>query len=80
MPRECSTVSLSASSARCKWTVCSFKAMSRVLAGFTDGRADEGVGAGEATLVDRWTGHLLERAESLGGQIEFMRGRAGGAP
>ncbi|RYV49862.1 NADH-quinone oxidoreductase subunit NuoE [Pengzhenrongella frigida] len=30
-------------------SVCSFKQMSRVLAGFTDGRADEGVGAGEAT-------------------------------
>ena len=31
-------------------SVASFKAMSRVLAGFSDGRADEGVGAGEATL------------------------------
>jgi len=31
-------------------SVCSFKAMSRVLAGFTDGRADEGVGAGPATV------------------------------
>ncbi|NMR18803.1 NADH-quinone oxidoreductase subunit NuoE [Cellulomonas fimi] len=31
-------------------SVCSFKQMSRVLAGFTDGRADEGVGAGEPTL------------------------------
>jgi NADH-quinone oxidoreductase subunit E len=30
-------------------SVCSFKAMSRVLAGFSDGRADEGVGAGPAT-------------------------------
>ena len=30
-------------------SVCSFKAMSRVLAGFPDGRADEGVGAGEPT-------------------------------
>src|SRR5690606_26515804 len=30
--------------------VCSFKAMSRILAGFDDGRADEGVGAGPATL------------------------------
>ncbi|NCT91629.1 NADH-quinone oxidoreductase subunit NuoE [Cellulomonas sp. APG4] len=34
-------------------SVCSFKAMSRVLAGFPDGRADEGVGAGEATVVGR---------------------------
>jgi len=32
-------------------SVCSFKQMSRVLAGFTDGRADEGVGAGEPTLA-----------------------------
>jgi NADH-quinone oxidoreductase subunit E len=32
-------------------SVCSFRAMSRVLAGFEDGRADEGVGAGEPTLA-----------------------------
>jgi len=31
-------------------TVCTFKEVSRVLAGFPDGRADEGVGAGEPTL------------------------------
>ena len=31
--------------------VCSFKHVSRVLAGFSDGRADEGVGAGPATLL-----------------------------
>ncbi|KNX36281.1 NADH-quinone oxidoreductase subunit NuoE [Luteipulveratus halotolerans] len=31
-------------------SVCGFKQMSRVLAGFTDGRADEGVGAGAASL------------------------------
>jgi NADH-quinone oxidoreductase subunit E len=31
-------------------SVCTFKEMSRVLAGFSDGRADEGVGAGEATM------------------------------
>jgi NADH-quinone oxidoreductase subunit E len=31
--------------------VCSFKEVSRVLAGFEDGRAGEGVGAGPATLV-----------------------------
>lgn len=30
-------------------SVCSFKAMSRVLAGFSDGRADEGTGAGTPT-------------------------------
>lgn len=32
-------------------SVCSFKQMSRVLAGFSDGRADEGVGAGPATVA-----------------------------
>jgi NADH-quinone oxidoreductase subunit E len=31
--------------------VCTFKEVSRVLAGFEDGRADEGVGAGEASLL-----------------------------
>ena len=31
--------------------VCSFKAVSRVLAGFHDGLADEGVGAGPASLA-----------------------------
>nr|WP_284289612.1 NAD(P)H-dependent oxidoreductase subunit E [Angustibacter aerolatus] len=31
--------------------VCTFKQVSRVLAGFDDGRADEGVGAGDASLV-----------------------------
>jgi NADH-quinone oxidoreductase subunit E len=31
--------------------VCTFKEISRVLAGFEDGRADEGVGAGEASLL-----------------------------
>ena len=31
-------------------SVCTFKQMSRVLAGFSDGRANEGVGAGPATL------------------------------
>ena len=32
-------------------SVCTFKQVSRLLAGFTDGRADEGVGAGPASLV-----------------------------
>jgi len=32
-------------------SVCTFKEMSRVLAGFGDGRADEGVGAGAPTLA-----------------------------
>jgi NADH-quinone oxidoreductase subunit E len=31
--------------------VCTFKEVSRVLAGFADGRADEGVGAGAASLL-----------------------------
>jgi len=31
--------------------VCTFKQVSRVLAGFEDGRADEGVGAGPASLL-----------------------------
>jgi len=34
-------------------TVVNFREMSRVLAGFTDGRADEGLGAGPATVVGR---------------------------
>ncbi|HEY3436249.1 MAG TPA: NADH-quinone oxidoreductase subunit NuoE [Actinotalea sp.] len=34
-------------------SVCSFKQMSRVLAGFSDGRADEGIGAGPQTLVGK---------------------------
>jgi NADH-quinone oxidoreductase subunit E len=38
-------------------SVCSFKQMSRVLAGFNDGRADEGVGAGPQTKA----GTLLAR-------------------
>jgi NADH-quinone oxidoreductase subunit E len=32
-------------------SVCTFRQMSRVLAGFPDGRADEGVGAGEPSLA-----------------------------
>ncbi len=43
-------------------SVCSFKQMSRVLAGFPDGRADEGVGAGEATL----RGTLLAKERGWG--------------
>jgi len=39
--------------------VCTFKQVSRVLAGFPDGRADEGVGAGPASLQ----GTLLARRE-----------------
>jgi len=40
-------------------SVCTFKEMSRVLAGFLDTRADEGVGAGPASLQ----GTLLARRE-----------------
>ncbi|MFP5336633.1 MAG: NADH-quinone oxidoreductase subunit NuoE [Actinomycetes bacterium] len=51
--------------------VCSFKEISRVLAGFADGRADEGVGAGEATLrgnvVARRQGWTPERGVPAGG-------------
>lgn len=58
-------------------SVCSFKAMSRVLAGFSDGRADEGVGAGEPTL--RGTKLAQERgwtAPPLPGEEPPARGRA----
>jgi NADH-quinone oxidoreductase subunit E len=43
-------------------TLCTFKEMSRVLAGFPDGRANEGPAAGPATLVG------LEIAQHAGGQ------------
>ena len=43
--------------------VCSFKEVSRVLAGFTDGLADEGVGAGPASLAG------LKVAQALEGSI-----------
>jgi NADH-quinone oxidoreductase subunit E len=42
--------------------VCSFKQVSRVLAGFSDGLADEGVGAGPASLV----GLKVARAQKNG--------------
>jgi len=38
-------------------SVCSFKQMSRVLAGFHDGLADEGVGAGPASVVGLEVAH-----------------------
>src|SRR5690606_9735153 len=54
-------------------SVCTFKQMSRVLAGFTDGRADEGVGAGEPTLAGLrlarehgWTAPAGETAAEAG--------------
>jgi NADH-quinone oxidoreductase subunit E len=54
--------------------VCTFKEVSRVLAGFDDGRADEGVGAGEATLrgnvVARRQGWTPERGVPAGGTYD----------
>ena len=51
-------------------TVCTFKQMSRVLAGFPDGLADQGVGAGPASLrglevahENGWEAPRAERAE-----------------
>jgi NADH-quinone oxidoreductase subunit E len=44
--------------------VCSFKEVSRVLAGFEDGRASEGVGAGPATLAGL---EAASRAAAKGG-------------
>ncbi|MFC5997364.1 NADH-quinone oxidoreductase subunit NuoE [Quadrisphaera sp. GCM10027208] len=61
--------------------VCTFKEVSRVLAGFPDGRADEGVGAGDATLrgnvVARQQGWTPERGVPAGGGRD---GAAGGGP
>ncbi|WP_163540732.1 NADH-quinone oxidoreductase subunit NuoE [Occultella kanbiaonis] len=52
-------------------TVATFREVSRVLAGFEDGRADEGIGAGPATLVGLemsrakgWTAPAAEAAET----------------
>ncbi|WP_369370931.1 NADH-quinone oxidoreductase subunit NuoE [Promicromonospora sp. Populi] len=54
-------------------SVCSFKQMSRVLAGFPDGRADEGGPAGEPTLAGLriarergWTAPSAEQARTSG--------------
>jgi NADH-quinone oxidoreductase subunit E len=58
--------------------VCSFKQVSRVLAGFPDGRADEGVQAGEATLrgnvVARQQGWTPERGVPAGGSGDGQAG------
>lgn len=55
-------------------SVCSFRQMSRVLAGFPDGRAGEGVGAGHASLAglkvareNDWTAPPVEQAASVDG-------------
>src|SRR3954452_11853464 len=52
-------------------SVCSFRQMSRVLAGFSDGRANEGVAAGPATL----RGTLL--AKERGWQAPASKERRG---
>jgi len=53
--------------------VCTFKEVSRVLAGFEDGRADEGVGAGPASLLGLkianergWTAPGTDRPQGAG--------------
>ncbi len=58
-------------------SVVTFRQMSRVLAGFTDGRADEGVGAGPATQVGRrlarergWTAPATATSPAASGQKE----------
>ena len=56
-------------------SVCTFKQMSRVLAGFSDGRADEGVGAGPAT--QRGTVLAKQRGWSA---PEFPTAATGSAP
>jgi NADH-quinone oxidoreductase subunit E len=65
--------------------VCTFKQVSRVLAGFPDGRAHEGVGAGEATLrgnvVARRQGWTPERGVGAGGALDgHADGDAGREP
>ncbi|MFI2103608.1 NADH-quinone oxidoreductase subunit NuoE [Isoptericola sp. NPDC019693] len=57
-------------------SVCGFKQMSRVLAGFTDGRADEGVGAGEPTLAGL---RLARAAAAVDGGSAGGDGSAGDA-
>ncbi|HMT33166.1 MAG TPA: NADH-quinone oxidoreductase subunit NuoE [Dermatophilaceae bacterium] len=69
--------------------VCSFKEVSRVLAGFHDGRADEGVGAGPATLLGLkiakergWAAPAGAAAADVpdGAETEATPGSAGAAP
>lgn len=73
--------------------VCTFKEVSRVLAGFHDGRADEGVGAGPATLLGLeiakargWTAPKPASASAEGASSEgdvspeATPGAAGAAP
>jgi len=70
--------------------VCSFKEVSRVLAGFHDGRGDEGVGAGPATLLGLkiakergWAappGAAAAAASPADAATEATPGSAGAAP
>ncbi|MGL5858171.1 MAG: NADH-quinone oxidoreductase subunit NuoE [Angustibacter sp.] len=59
-------------------SVCTFREMSRVLAGFSDGRADEGIGAGDPTVV----GLRIARERGWDSGPEASHGAAGrdGAP
>ncbi|GAB4084469.1 NADH-quinone oxidoreductase subunit NuoE [Myceligenerans cantabricum] len=57
-------------------SVCSFKQMSRVLAGFPDGRAHEGEGAGDATLAGLRL--VRERGETSSRSAEASSGVPGG--
>ena len=66
-------------------SVCDFKAMSRVLAGFTDGRADEGVGAGAPTVAGTvlarehgWVAPGTEQPDQGDGATEDTSGAATG--
>lgn len=54
--------------------VCTFKEVSRVLAGFEDGRADEGVAAGEASLLG------LRIARERGWRAPEVEGERSAAP
>ncbi|MFK5690306.1 NADH-quinone oxidoreductase subunit NuoE [Ornithinimicrobium sp. LYQ92] len=62
--------------------VCTFKQVSRVLAGFTDGLADEGPGAGHAslrgTLLAKERGWTAPRPESQTSSEATPEGKAGG--
>lgn len=65
--------------------VCTFKEVSRVLAGFEDGRADEGVGAGPASLLGLqianehgWTAPGAQRAGGSNGSRAPQAAQADG--
>ncbi|MGO4599050.1 NADH-quinone oxidoreductase subunit NuoE [Terrabacter sp. 2RAF25] len=64
--------------------VCSFKEVSRVLAGFHDGRGDEGVGAGPASLLgltianeNGWVAPAAKRADRASGSRGASDGKDG---